>query len=352
MTKAFYLSLFALIVLFGLFLGPHALGDTPSYVASIDVMNGTSISGDFVPNRLLTTFGALEIINIGARTGGDVFTVWFTLNCLLYLAGSIAFFKLLIRMFQNERVAYLGGLFLAGSYGYLIFGLNYSIDIGGWAFYIFSIYFLYEYSQSKKESDLLLAAAMVGIGGLFKEYAFLGAVAIAAYLIVENRNQIRSLVIKGLKAGAIAIVPTLILYLYIYHKFGYTYLDWFGFNSGYYVYHSRVIEYIKSLGSLINVLGVAFLVGLYALSKEWRGIGENMKSFLSSVFISFLPIFLWPAITQRILTSIVPFVVIVSCFAIKKHLHRWYLFAAILIIYTLATFFMDSYILNKVTLPF
>lgn len=360
---ALVISLALLAVLFGIFLGPNVLGDTPTYTQAIGVLQGGAIPAGFIPNRLLTTFGGLEIIRALAPIFGDasdsVYIGWFFLNLMLYVASCIVFYRLLARMFGSDKVAYLGAMFLAANYGYLLFGLNYLMDIGGWSFYVFALFFIYAYSQSKKPRDLFLAALMVGVGGLFKEYAFLGGVALVTLVVLgmffgPKPQGDRRLVRFGLPSLSILvmIIPTMLLYAYIYHRFGYTYLDWLGANAAHYVYHSRILEYIKALGSLMNVLGLLFLGGLAVLIGRWRETARETHVFIIAAFVSFLPVFLWPAITQRILTIAVPFAIIVACFLFKRYESRWYLFLPALALYALATFFMDSYILKAVNLPF
>ncbi len=350
MKKLSVVSLMVVILLFGIFLGPHHMGDTDTYLTGMGVLSGAPVPHDFLPNRILTTFLGIESVNVLAAISGDVSVSWFFLNTLLYMLAANFFFKLLARIFQDEKVAFIGTVFLAANYGFLLFGLNYLMDIGGWAFYIFSIYFLFKYSQTKRNADLLYAALMVGIGGLFKEYAFLGAVAIAVFVIIEDRKNIRQLFRKALQTASIALVPTLILYVYVYHRFGYTYLDWFGSNREHYVYVSRFIEYIKSLGSLYNFLAFPVLGGLWVIFKKWKEMGSELKSFLIATAVSFLPIFFWPAITQRILTISVPFAIIVSGFAFKRWQKLWWLWGTILVLYGIMTFLMDSYVLNAVNL--
>lgn len=357
-TITLLVGLIVLMALFTLFLGPHVLGDTPTYTQAIGVLSGGAPSASFIPNRLLTTFGALELVRFFGVIFGGIYSGWFFLNLILYFAASCTLYALIRRITGSQAAACLGALFLAGNYGFLLFGPNFLMDIGGWSFYIFCLYFLWRYAESKRPRDIVLAAAMVGIGGLFKEYAFLGGAAIAAYLIIEairNRNARRSwLKPVGLLAGAgaISLIPVGILYAYIYHRFGYTYLDWFGSNAEHYVYHSRILEYIKTLGSIYNLLAILAVGGAIVIIRDRRTISAETKAFLAAALVSFLPVFCWPAITQRILTITVPFVVLVASFLFKKYERRWWVFAIVLALYVLATFFMDSYLLKAVNLPF
>ena len=349
-------GLVALMALFTLFLGPHVLGDTPTYTQAIGVLSGGAPGTGFIPNRLLTTFGALELVRFFGAIFGGIYSGWFFLNLIFYFAASCALYALIRHITGSQAAACLGALFLAGNYGFLLFGPNFLMDIGGWSFYIICLYFVWRYAESKQPRDIMLAAVMVGIGGLFKEYAFLGGAAIAAYLIIEAIRNARSSCLKSVGllagAGAIALIPVGILYAYIYHRFGYTYLDWFGSNAEHYVYHSRIIEYIKTLGSLYNLLAILVIGGAIVIIRNWRLISAETKAFLAAALVSFLPVFCWPAITQRILTITVPFSVLIASFLFRRYERRWWAFAIVLALYVLATFFMDSYLLKAVNLPF
>ena len=352
------IGLAILAALFVAYLGPNIVGDTPSYIQAMNVMGGAHPAPGFMPNRLLTTAGALALVRALGWMFGNVYAGWFFLNVALFFASGMVFYRLLARFTKSEPAACLSALFLAANYGYLLFGLNYLMDIGGWSFYIFSLYLIWRYAESKQARYIGWAALAVGLGGLFKEYAFLGGVAIAAYLIIEcvrnarARTNWKKPLGLLIMCGAIAALPTAIVYAHVFWQYGYTYLDWFGANAVHYVYHSRIVEYIKALGSLYNLFAFLVIGGLITLWKERRALSAEAKAFLAAMLVSFLPIFCWPAITQRILTITVPFAALIAASLFKRYERCWYVFAAILIVYAVATFFMDSVILKAVNLPF
>ena len=328
-------------------------GDGPSYLKAMEVLK-SGAPPDFVPNRILTTALGLWVITFISSIVGSVVSGWFVWNLSLYFLLAVAFYNLVARLFEDEKVALLSTLFLASNYAMANFGLGFFMDIGGWAFYIFSIYFLFLYSETKSRKMLLLSALMVGVGGLFKEYAFLGAIPIFCYLVYEHFPSPKKIIRSGLLPAAIVLVPTFVLHFYVYQKFGYTYLDWLSSNQDYYVYASRISEYIKSLGSLVNLLALPFIFGLYHFIKNGVEIMPEKKNkvFVLSLFVSILPIFFWPAITQRILFIIVPFLITLSAFAFKRYQKHWYVFLILLIPYILLSFTMNSFILPLINLPF
>jgi len=64
---------------------------------------------------------------------------------------------------------------LITNYAMIVFALfELCVDVGGWAFYILSLYFTLRYSKTGDRKALLISAMFIGIGGLFKEYALSG----------------------------------------------------------------------------------------------------------------------------------------------------------------------------------
>lgn len=347
--------IFSLSVLGGFsicFLAPQVSGDSISYLDSMSFLETREEVSGFAPNRLVTTFGGLQLIRLFSGVFGSVLGVWLSMNFIFYLLMGVAFYRLLLLIFESERTAFWGTLFLAGNYSALTFGLAYLMDVGGWAFYVFSLLFSFRYLKFGERREIILASVCVGLGGLFKEYALLGALPIAVILIWENWPSLIRIFKNSWLPALLALLPVGLVYWFIYSSFGYTYLDWLGNNSDYYTYKSRIAEYIKSFGSLLNMLGLIFAGGLWVLSKEWKKLEKENKIFLFAVFVSFLPIFFWPAITQRILFIAVPFVVLISSFLIKKYQKYWIVFLPVLALYLCLSFFMDSFLLNFINLPF
>lgn len=351
-----YVSLAVLCIVSFLVLKPYIdpQGDSPSYIQAMEVIQGSPVSADFVPNRILTSSLGLSIsIALGSVTGG-LDSGWMVMNIALYFLFAVTFYKILLLLFRNEDVAILATLFLASNYVAVTFGLNYYMDIGGWVFYILSLYFLLLYSRNGKLRDLLLSALAIGIGGLFKEYAFLACVAIFVYLVATQWRSPKSLIKNGLVSACVALAPFGVITFVVLHTFNYTYATWFAFNHHYYVYASRLIEYVKALGSIYNFLAFLVLGGAYLVWKKREELmpDPNDRIFVAAVACSVSPILFWPAITQRILFITVPAAIIVVCFLFKRYDKRRYLFLLVLVVYVVVSFIMNSVILPGVNLPF
>ena len=322
----------------------------------------------FTPNRIITTFGGLEIVVILSKLFGDYESVWLFMNMVFYFLTGILFYKIIKVLFRSDTTAFVCGIFLASSYAMVTFGLNYYMDIGGWFFYIASAYFLLNYVISKKYKYIIMASVAVGIGGLFKEYAFLGSIPIGIFLLYENWPYVGAYLKKIIIPTLIVIIPSVILHLTVYYSYGYTYLDWLDFNQGYYVYQSRIIEYIKTFGSLFNILGIVSVFGIYyfvhnkkspvpcspadelGIPPPTAGGSKRDRVYIISLILSVLPILFWPAITQRIVFITVPILTILAGFAVKKYEKYWSFIVPVLIVYILLSFNMNWF-LNVVDLP-
>lgn len=354
-SNIYYILCLGIIILLSVFiLKPDLVtqGDSPSYIEAIHVLNTGIAPQGFVPNRILTTFLGLETVRVLSSVFGSITFSWLFMNIVFYFIICVLFYRIILILTKSDKTAFISGLFLASNYSLVSFGINYLMDAGGWAFYIISTYLLLKYVESSERRYLWYSALAVGVGGLFKEYAFLGFIPTIVFLFYDNYSYFFKFLRKTFILGLVTIIPTILLYFYVYARFGYTYLDWLGFNKEYYVYSSRILEYVKSLGSLFNMLAILVLGGLYTLFfNRSNMIEDKYKVYIISIASSIAPIFFWPAITQRILFVTVPFGVLLASFFIKKYEKHWYILIPILCVYIICSFFMTS-ILDIVNLPF
>ena len=335
------------------FLKPTWAKDSEVVLSAISVLDGNPAPVNYWPLRLMTSSLYSESILIMSKIFGSIKVGWLVLNSIFYCLVGLVFYLILEIIFKNQRTAFIGTLFLIMNYGIVVFGLHLLVDIGGWLFYLLSLYFLLRYVDSRENKWLLLSGVAVGFGGLMKEFGFLGFLAVFVFVVHENYPSLSKIVKKTFWPVIFSFSPVTLVFIYIYFKFHYSYLDWFGQNMFKVSYFSRTVEYVKSLGSLFNLLSFFVLAGLYYFWKQRESLVENKYyPFIIAVCISALPVFFWPAITQRILFILAPAATIIACFFIKKLDKYWYVFGPILLVYFLFSLYMDSFILNYVNLPF
>jgi hypothetical protein len=161
----------------------------------------------------------------------------------------------------------------------------------------------------------------------------------------------RGVIKKICITGFLAFTPMLLINIYSFYVYHGTYLDWF-FNQPKYVYTSRVVEYVKSFGSLYNFGWFIFLGGVYLFFKRLKDIFTDEKIlFISLVCLSSLLVFVWPIVT-RVLFITMPGAVLISSLFLKKIDKWWYAVVPLLVAYICSSYLMDSFILNFVNLPF
>ena len=270
----------------------------------------------------------------------------------------VVFFSLLKRIFEDSKVSFLGTLFLMTNYAPISFGMAYMMDIGGWFFYIASLYFSYRYLEAEEAEDkwLYISAFMIGIGGLYKEYAFVAYIITFGLLVFRNWKNWKAIIWKTFLTLLLALGPFALMNVYTYFNFhGYTYLDWFLHNQHSYTYQNRLVEFIKSFGSIYHIAWPLFLGGALILIKKIREIFETKnidKSvlFISLILLSSFSVLLWPVVT-RVLFITMPGIILVSTFYLQRIKDKNYILIPLLLVYTFISFLMDAFILDFVNLP-
>ena len=127
MNRNFYIKLFlilalALLVVFSIyFLKPEIKGDGKTYFEAMRVLSSGTVSENFTPNRILTTFLGLEAAILFSKILGSI-NGWLVMNILFYFASCIIFFNLLLKIYDSQKTALSGTLFLASNYAMLRFG--------------------------------------------------------------------------------------------------------------------------------------------------------------------------------------------------------------------------------------
>ncbi len=339
-------------------------GDAVGYANAVKVYQGTvelhlppgltENTIDVVTvHRILTTALGIEAIRVFSEIFGSLILGWVIWDTILFFGASILFYKLLERFFDSSKVAFVGVLFFAGNYSMVAQGLGLFMDIGGWFFYILSIFMLYLYIESGRYRDLFYAALAIAVGGFFKENAFVAAIPVACVALYEDyRFPVRFLQ-RTIPLGLVVVIPTALYHLYIYEHFGYLYTYWVRL-AGTFQYSSIIVEYIKSLGSLLTLLAPLAAIGAIFLIRPIPGfmVDTKKKIFVAAVLVSAIPAVMWPAITQRVLFLAVPGLILIASFFVKRFEKYWYVFLPVAALYVIIGFAMDAYILNFVNLPF
>jgi len=338
----------ALVLVSFIILPPHLWSDSYSYLKSIEVLKTGNIPPGFIPNRILTTYAGLKTIIFFSYIFGNVLKSWLFINIALYIIANLFFYRTLEEFFESRKTAFWGMILLATNYAMITFGPTYLMDMGGWAFYFIALFFSFRFLKTGNMNYAFAGALLTGFGGLFKEYGFLGFIPLISALIFRFRNNIAAGIKRAVILTAITLLPVSLLYGFIYISYGYSYLDLFTFTQNNFVadFETKLISYLKTFGSLFTFGWFLFLGGIYAIIKQGKNIFDSKRQiFLAAILLSAIPPFVWPAITQRVMFIAMPFFIIISCVFIKKYESRPFYYIPFIILYIVANFAMDKYIL-------
>ncbi len=344
--------LLALVLVSFVILPPHLFGDSVSYLTSINVLETGKVPPGFIPNRILTTYAGLQTVVFLSYIFGSVLKAWLFMNIVFYVIANLFFYKLLEEFFENRKIAFWGMILLATNYAMITFGPTYLMDMGGWMSYLMTIFLVFRFLKTQKIKYLIWGALVTGFGGLFKEYGFLGLIPILISLIFYYRNNPKNLIKYSMLLSAFAVLPVILVHVLVYVNYHYSYLDWLRFNENLLKNSSpNLLSYVKVFGSLFTFGWFLFIGGICILIKKGVKIfNQQQIIFLIALFLSITPIFLWPTTTQRIFFIVIPFLILISCVFLKKYESRIYYFVPLFMIYILANFTMDKYVLPLINI--
>src|SRR6185503_9859622 len=184
-------------------------GDSQTYLDSMKVLLGGVPPMDFLPNRLLTTSGGLiTILALSPFLG--ILASWMTLNTLFFFAIALGSFYLFKNLLDDERAAYLGSFLIIAHYGPIVFAASYLMDAGGWAFFFWSLVFTTRFLKTRETKDILVAALVIAIGGVFKEYALVASLGIAIALLGTFASSPKKNTLLAFATAVIALTPVAI----------------------------------------------------------------------------------------------------------------------------------------------
>ncbi len=338
-----------LVVFSPLALKPKIAGDSFLYAGSMEVLK-TGISPEgFIPMMILTTYLGLVLIMFFDLFFNNLLISWLLLDSILYITMGLFFFSLLKRMFSSSKVAFIGTLFLVTNYAAISFGLGYLMDMGGWTAYLIALYFSWRYVESycKENKWLHFASLAIGLGGLYKEYAFVAYFIVFGLILRSSWLKWGEIFRKTFITGLIAFLPFALMniYTFIYYN-GYTYLDWLN-HQKVYEYQDRIVEFIKSFGSIFNFAWLLFIPGFYIFLKKYKeGILDSRLFFIWLVFLSCFSVLAWPVVTRVLFITAPAFVFIICLFLEKIEKRKYYLVYSVLLVYIFCAFLMDAYILD------
>lgn len=267
-------------------------------------------------------------------------------NAILYLVAVIFFYKLSLLVFngdQNKTI--ISTVLFAGNYSILRFGPGaYLMDMGGWTFFVISLYFAIKFFYSEKDSYAYLAALFSSVGLFFKESGGVGIFTLFLLILFSNLTIRRKL---GLifKSGSILAI-NVAYHILIFNLKGYLYFDRLKLVATTYGSKQTVMRTIKVMGYLFNVGWPFALIGAWnSLKRKVVSIKDHQKIFVAMV-PSALSFLIYPAYDPKMAFVSVPLLSLLATTSLSKLKSKKMIYF-ILILYVIASFAL----LHKLSLP-
>lgn len=331
-------------------------GDSVSYYNAMNFLKGAPFTLPIPFNRLLTVPLMLFMTIFFNYFIGDLYWSMAVINIIFYFLIIYFFYKIVLEIYNDEKVAVLSSVLFLSNYAMFTFGTTFLTDMGGWFFFILSTFFAIKYYKSSltEKKFYFVSVLAASIGFLFKEYGGLGLISLSL-LIFFTHLQWREKIRQVFVAGLIFFATAGLYHFWFYLHYHYSYIDWYAFAYRYYVQYAPIPSQINySFAIMVKVLGWLYLAGwpifLLGLWQEKKNFDKYRAKILGALLPASLMFFIWPAFTQRLAFIFVPWLALISGFGLSK-IKNNYIIAAVLLIYILINYNIHK-LITIINLPF
>ncbi len=245
--------------------------DYEEYVAVAQRIAGDT-SAEVRPHRFLKPLNPTVVATIATVT--DYHTAFILQALLFYVALVLSIYFLARDFFDDIVLSALIATYVALSYPILKYGVDILTETGALFFYTASLILTLRYIKSPSWKLMLVNAAVVTIGFLWKEYSIVSAIifglAILFHAAVPVRTRILQIVVYAIMFLAVH-VP---VQIYVYVQHGYSYLSWYseGVNGAIKQNEFTLKNIVKSTAALLSVLWLAVPLGFlrYKTLNTWQ----------------------------------------------------------------------------------
>ncbi len=313
----FFLGVLNLVV-FSFIFGFHATSDTDSFVLAIDFFKGNS---DIIyPNRYLNPLYPVVASTLLPFLSAAQSIV--VINIVFYVGIIFLTYGLVRRIFKNNMTGFIAALLIMTAYPILRYGLLQVQDVGGYFWFLATIYTSWRWYENKDWRWLALGSVSVAFGVLTKESGCMGAL-FTGLLILSIRSLSWKKKIMLILGFALLPLITIIINAVRGAEVGYSSAQWFIDN--WYVYAPGNYTIVKWLGvnlTTYNVLWIFIVWGLYLLIKNRKILDPCIVTYFLLVIPSSASYFAWPMFIGRTVLISAWFFVPIAAFALSHLISR------------------------------
>ena len=271
------------------FFGAKAYSDSSEYLEVINWLQGEM---DEVPvHRLLKPLGPLIAFPFDFLGEGAGLIIQ---NAVFYILCALLIFKITDLIYNNKKQALLASVFFATATPALEVSLSYLVDVGGWFFYLLSIFLTLLYFKGKNEKLIPLNGFLSGLGFLMKETGGFGVLFFGLMILLSREFNIKEKILKIAYFGIFFMVPAAAVQILVFKYFHFTSANLYSGNNPATDLGREGLLLVASrfLGQFFRILGLLWpfvLAGLWQelRNKSWEGRGKIYLALLPSSF-SFL----------------------------------------------------------------
>jgi 4-amino-4-deoxy-L-arabinose transferase-like glycosyltransferase len=287
------LGILNLVVFWQLF-GFHANNDTDSYILSIKFFRGES--NEVYPNRYLNPFYSVVAATIFRGLSPEHSII--VTNIIFYFGLLLLTYGLLRRVFKSEFIGVISALFISTSYALVRYGLTQVQDIGGYFWFLLTLYCGWRWWEDKKSGWLYIGGVAVSFGMLTKESGAMAALFVGILFLLEKAS-FKTKIINFLK---FSIIPFVVLLINQSRGKEVHYNSGKWFLENWQIFAEANYRFIKWLGvniSTYNFLWLFIFIGAIVLINKRKEISSEIKIYFLAVFLPSMCYFAWPLFISR-----------------------------------------------------
>lgn len=320
------------LALFAALYGFHPNNDTYSFTEFMRFFRGEHMSFFFfVPARYLNPFYAVVGATIFRFLTAEQSLI--VTNILFYYGLVFLTYGLIRRVFKNNFIGFASSLIIMTGYAMVRYGLTQVQDIGGYFWFLLTLYAGWRWWKNKNKAWLYLGGIAVAFGVLTKESGCMGALFVGILFLLDKvswKDRIFNflrfsifplivIVVNGIRGTAV----------------GYSSVSWFVFAWKEYAGQNySLLKWFGVHASTYNVLWIFIGIGVYFLIKNWRVLDRNTKIYLLAVIPSSASYYMWSIFIARTVFISAWFFVPIACYGIYSVYikGRWYRHLAVIMV--------------------
>ncbi len=304
-----YLMLVLVVIIASVFSWGATYGDSASYLKTANYLFGYE-GGVRLEHRMIRP---VTLFMAGAMAPAfGLINSFAIVNIIFGILTSVVIYKLVMRMYKKPKLAFYAALLFATSIPVLSLGASVLTEMPAYFATVMVIYIVYQMKKEMTYKDMIIAALLLSFSMLIRETSMF----ILPIFFLLSRYGERKVLLKGGAIIILAFAFTSVYYFaYNVNPLNYT-LNSGNMGMSYNNPEKYGVERIILSFMAFEFLPIFAFLGFVADSDRKRLIAYY------AMFVSFLPVFLWPVQEWKITYTVFPLIMALSVFGIDHFSQR------------------------------